>query len=319
MSQKTAVIFAGVDALDIAEHRQNILSIPQVCRRIHEAEAILRDLGVPNPALRNVLQSSDADFFSMDLFARVQACLAVQVGLFDLYTERYSRPLYFAACSLGDSARLVTSGAAAFKDVIRANFLFGTAAQEISNGALVRVRTTQLLTEDEFASLHEFDLSVAVHQTPRHFLVAGHVADLHRWSKSLDRKIEYVKPLYNYPLHSKLMQPAYEKVLAVFKDREALTWQGQIISSTLKKVINTTEDLREDSTTNMIGAVRWWQTYQWMINDLGIEKVVNIGPTPTLLLFAERIPVNKQPTFFDVMSELSQPGQSVGLTQASQT
>ena len=53
----------------------------------------------------------------------------------------------------------------------------------------------------------------------------------------------------------------------------------------------------------MIGAVRWWQTYQWMVEKLGVEKFVNIGPADTLLRFAERIPVHNKITLMDSLQD----------------
>lgn len=299
MKIKTAAIFAGIDALDVEEHRLSAFAIPEVRRRVLEAEEALNKFGAEVTSIQCILQSRDAEYFSLDLFARTIACIAVQVGLFDKYIASNPTPEYFAACSLGDSARLVASGAASFEEVIVGNYLFGKAAKKIKDGAIIRVRSKVPMDPSSLSFLEHFGLSVAVYQTPRHFLVAGQISDLQNWAAISDPRIDQIKPLYEYPLHSKLMRPAFEEIYPMVDSQSERTWSGHLISAALIKVLRTTEDIRLDAAANTMGTVHWHQTYRWMVDDLGVEQFVNIGPTPTLLLFAARTPVSQAPLFRD--------------------
>lgn len=297
MQRRTAVIFAGVDALDVEEHRFSVFSIPEVRQQVLQAEEILEGLGEKPGLLQGILHSRDSEYFSLDLLSRVPACIAVQTGLYNKYIKSNPAPDFFAACSLGDSARLVASGAASFEEVITGSYTFASAAKKIQNGIIVRVRAKIPMAQNDFSFLEHFGLSVAVFQTPRHFLVAGQVSDLQKWAAVGDPRIDQIIPLYSYPLHSKFMKPAYEEVFPLVQSQRERTWSGELISSALKKVIHTMEDLRTDVEANMIGTVHWSQTFQWMVNDLGVDQFVNIGPAPTLLLFAARTPVKQYPVF----------------------
>lgn len=302
MQNKTAVIFAGVDALDVEEHRLNVFSIPEVRQRVLEAEEILENLGEKTSLIQTILQSPDSEYFSLDIFSRVHACIAVQIGLYEKYIASHPIPDFFAACSLGDSARLVASGAVSFHEIIHGSFLFANSAKKIKNGAIVRVKTKIPINQKDLSFLEHFGLSVAVYQTPRHFLVAGQVSDLQKWASIKDPIIDQIKPLYPYPLHSKLMKPAFDEVYPLVDTQSERHWSGQLISSSLKKIIRSTEDLRADAEANTTGTVHWTQTFQWMVDDLGVNEFINIGPAPTLLLFAARTPVSKEPLFKNGLS-----------------
>ena len=140
---------------------------------------------------------------------------------------------------------------------------------------------------------------MAIFQTTRHFLVAGQNSDLQKLLEFKNPLFDQIKPLYSYPLHSKFMKPAYDEVYPLIDSQSDRSWSGQLVSAALKKVIFSMADLRADAEANTMSTVHWSQTYQWMVDELGVEQFINIGPAQTLLLFAARTPVKRVPEFID--------------------
>ncbi|MDG0815957.1 ACP S-malonyltransferase [Bdellovibrio svalbardensis] len=299
---KTAVMFAGIDALDTEALRFSTLQIPEVQRRVQQAHKFLWEETAGQVSLKDYMVSSEADF-QAQLPLKAFICAAAQIGLFDRYLKTNSAPDYLVGCSLGDAARTVCSGAMSFEEMLYGTYLFGREGDKVTDGSVVCCKSLlSPLSAEEIQEIEACGLDIAVYQTPVHFLVVGKNDVLHAWAADLKNQQRYlIRPLCNRPLHSHAMTGAMTSTLTHFGSFKINHWNIPMVSSTHRKVIETPEDLRVDMNSNMTGAVHWSSTYMWMVDELQVNRFVNIGPARTMIKFCERTPTAKSVELMDCM------------------
>jgi hypothetical protein len=112
-----AVVFQGLNALDFIDIRANVVRIPEVTKRISEAQKSWDASGANSLDLCNFIASEDRVFLG-NIRLKSMASAIVQVGLFDRYLRFHQRPNIFVGNTNGDSAMLVTSGKISFSEMI---------------------------------------------------------------------------------------------------------------------------------------------------------------------------------------------------------
>lgn len=304
---KTAVMFAGIDALDIEALRFSTLQIPEVQRRVQQAHNFLWGESGGAISLKNYMVSSEAEF-QAQLPLKAFICAAAQIGLFDRYLKSHEAPDYLVGCSLGDAARTVCSGAMSFEDMLYGTYLFGREGDKVTTGSVVCAKSLlSPLSPDEVMEIESLGLDIAVYQTPIHFLVVGNNDVLQAWATSTKTQERFlIRPLCNRPLHSKAMTGSMHSTLSHFGGLKINHWTIPLVSTAHCKLIETMDDLRADINSNMTGAVHWWPTYRWMVEELEVTRFVNIGPAKTLIKFCERTPTNRPVELIDCMDHLTQ-------------
>lgn len=288
----TAIMFAGADALDTREHRIAASRNPKVLQRLEEASAVWQAYTSDSQPLHDFLVAEDQAFHS-HFAKKAICCTAVQVGLYDSVAALSFVPNFLIGCSLGDTARTVCSGACAFEEAILGIAHFGIHGESIQGGAILQLKYASPATPADLTSLKAHGLSVAVYQTPQLLLAAGPeeaVQALQEECKSNPRM--RARYLYNKPLHSSWMEAAAHKVALGDRVREGMRWKIRMISTTLKRPIESAQDLHDDLAQNMTGTVYWYQSIQEAVSKFQIRKLVNIGPSRTLLAFLERTPLS---------------------------
>jgi [acyl-carrier-protein] S-malonyltransferase len=301
---KTALMFAGVDALDLENHRKTLLTCPEVRGRLKEAQGVLESFVEDCPDLTQFMALENERFHS-DFTLKSICATASQVGLYDRWVQTHAAPDFILGCSLGDNARTICSGAVSFETILKGTYLFGSAGQAIQGGAMIRVRAPESLTPDEEKGVSDYGLTIAVHQTPRHFLISGPKSNGELWVKEEANKRGYkTQLLHDKPLHSPHMKSALSAVQKSFGGELSRGWNIPMVSTVFKKIIRGDSALRADLEQNMTGSVKWWQSFQWMIEELGISSVVNVGPVTTLISFVERTPLSNSIQILDAAAEV---------------
>lgn len=304
---KSAYIFSGIDGLDSMKDRIHVLTLPAVADRIVQAQKII-DRVTPNFNLVSFIASPN-DVFKKDITLQTLAVTVVQIGLFDLFQSKDGRPDYLMGCSLGDIARTYCAGAVDFDVVVEGSWNYHLSAKSIEGG-LYHVKSLEgSLTEEMIQEIQAQNLYYAVHQTPQHFLVAGSYENLEKW-RALESEIKRyrINPLYDKPLHSPMMNSTTENIHNLYSHtlKSADQWKFKMVSSTHLKVLNTKEDLLADMTDNFNSTVLWMQAVQFATHELAVTRFVNVGPGNTLLLFAERTPVNRPIELVNFLAENAQ-------------
>ncbi len=112
-----AIVFNGSNSLDFTDIRSQVIRIPEVCARIHEAQKVWDSLDEVSFNFNNYLMSEDKTYLSQPKMRNLSSAI-VQVGLFDRYVKRFHRPQYVFGNLNGDSALLVCAGQSSFEDMI---------------------------------------------------------------------------------------------------------------------------------------------------------------------------------------------------------
>lgn len=117
--QNICLLFAGRRGLDDLKTRDSILRIPEVSRKLKEAQKILEQtLGtVIRVDLYSYVQSSNEEFNSKPSLKSLVAAV-VQIGLFDRFVKYRSRPQFLVGRVNGCSAMKVCAGLQNMSDLI---------------------------------------------------------------------------------------------------------------------------------------------------------------------------------------------------------
>lgn len=310
MNTKTAYIFSGIDGLDALADRLKVLSIAEVQQRLSQAQSILHREQIAFD-LMHFISSSDENY-KKDLTLQALAVSVVQIGLFDYFVKASGQPEYLMGCSLGDIARTYCAGAVEFDVLVIGCWKYHLAASHIQGAAyhvksLAGEATSHMLEEIQQHGVH-----LAVHQTPRHFIVSGDVQKLEEWRLKEQSNDRYqIRPLYDKPLHSPMMNGVTEHLSNLYSHtlKPSDQWKYKLISSTAPRVIANQEDLFADMIENFNSTVFWMQALQFAVSELGITKFVNVGPAQTLVLFAQRTPLSNEVEFVDQLAEAREGSQ----------
>ncbi len=116
---KGAVVFNGINALDFHAVRCNVVRIPEVVKRLRDAQRIWDDVEcLEGLELANFIASDDEVFLG-NIRLKSLASAIVQVGLYDRYIKAFGVPECLIGSINGDSALAVAVGLYSFEDMIR--------------------------------------------------------------------------------------------------------------------------------------------------------------------------------------------------------
>ena len=126
----SAVLFKGDNSLDFAEVREQILRVPEVLGRIHEAQAIWDEAGLDPVNFYATMTCDDEGFFASSCLKSL--CLAiVQVGLYDRYLRKNQQPEFVVGNIRNDSPALVAAGIKSFRQLILGSRVAGVEEEEM--------------------------------------------------------------------------------------------------------------------------------------------------------------------------------------------
>lgn len=117
MSEAKVVLFNEAKVLDLQEIRANVLRIPDVSRRVREAQAILDRETIGNFDLNTHIASEDRVFFSN--LKLKQVCHAIiQLGLYDRMLRFHTGSHWLVGNMSGFTALKVLTGQLSFEDLV---------------------------------------------------------------------------------------------------------------------------------------------------------------------------------------------------------
>jgi hypothetical protein len=114
---RDCVVFNGVSSLEVQEIRVNVVRIPEVIKRIHQAQQVWDEHHRESFDLANFMASDDRIFLS-NIKLKSLASAIVQIGLYDRYLRWHREPEFFVGDSTGDSPVLVATGQKLFSQLI---------------------------------------------------------------------------------------------------------------------------------------------------------------------------------------------------------
>ncbi len=287
-----AVMFAGADAMTDMPLTLSALAVPEV-------QKLLEQFGL--------FQGLDIIFEKMyvEPFPALAASVLTQVGLFQAFLKQNSSKLILVGCSMGDLAKLICAKAMDIEGALVGIEKFTKGLKDIEPGSIIHIKTELKRGIEFHEGLLAYGLFMAMDQTDHDCLIAGKQADLLKWqSENRIARASKQQIILPYPLHSPLMKPAYDKLEKVFKARAFSPPIYPITSSVSPGTVLNSENIQDDLKQNILGQVRWQESFQWMNKSLGIKEFVNIGPVATLKILANRISTHSPFSIIDLVETI---------------
>ena len=286
---KTAFLFAGQGAQKLGMARDLYDQYPIVKETYDQASRVLG---------YDVRYLIDQDEEKLNQTRYTQpAILTTSVAIYRLLVEKGLQPDMVAGLSLGEYSALVAAGSLDFEDAValiakRGQFM-ETAAPAGTCKMVAVMNTDVALIEEacEKASDKGY-VKPANYNTPAQIVIGGDVA-------AVDAAVDYLKeagakrliPLnVSGPFHTALLKPASEKLALELETVDFQEFQVPLVGNTEAKVMEK-EQIKSLLARQVMEPVRFYESIDTM-KELGLTKVIEIGPGKVLSGFLKKIDKN---------------------------
>ena len=225
------------------------------------------------------------------------AILTTSVAIYRLLGEKGLQPDMVAGLSLGEYSALVAAGSLDFEDAValiakRGQFM--ETAAPAGTGKMVAVMNTDVALIEEVCekASDKGYVKPANYNTPAQIVIGGDVV-------AVDAAVDYLKeagakrliPLnVSGPFHTALLQPASEKLAMELETVDFQDFQIPLVGNTEAKVMEK-EQIKSLLARQVMEPVRFYESIDTM-KELGLTKVIEIGPGKVLSGFLKKIDKN---------------------------
>ena len=286
------LMFPGFDALEKNNYRKKAFSLELVHKQIMATQKLIDNFKIKNIYLKEFMEGEVVD---NRLYVKhmLLATLATQVGLFKHYLTNGNKIDYLLGMSLGDVARNTCSGALSFENAVLGILKFSHHLMFMNQGVsalIILPKDINICRDEELLKLKKYQLEVSVYQTSFQALIVGEKENIKNWQEEIANELQIeVKNAYPYPLHSCLM----DKVSFSFgKDINQSSYGKPAIpiySTIFVRSIDRTIDLINENIQNINSSVKFCQTIDCISLKYPNAYMVNMGPSPLLNRFIERM------------------------------
>jgi [acyl-carrier-protein] S-malonyltransferase len=286
---KTAFLFAGQGAQKLGMARDLYDQYPIVKETFDTASRVL------GYDVRDLIDH-DEEKLNQTRFTQ-PAILTTSVAIYRLLVEKGLQPDMVAGLSLGEYSALVAAGSLDFEDAValiakRGQFM--ETAAPAGTGKMVAVMNTDLALIEEACekASDKGYVKPANYNTPAQIVIGGDVA-------AVDAAVDYLKeagakrliPLnVSGPFHTALLQPASEKLALELETVDFHDFQVPLVGNTEAKVMEK-EQIKSLLARQVMEPVRFYESIDTM-KELGLTKVIEIGPGKVLSGFLKKIDKN---------------------------
>ena len=224
------------------------------------------------------------------------AILTHSMAAFRLMQENGIKPEYAAGLSLGEYSALTASGVFEMKDAVRLvrqrGRLMADAAPS-GTGAMSAI----LGLEDTIAEQACADASTdhetvicANYNAPGQIVISGAVAAVERAEQlCLARGAKRAMRLQvSGPFHSQYMKPAAEALRPILEETARSPFTFPVVTNVTAEVIPSASSVAPVLFAQIQSPVRWTQSIQ-MLDSLGVDTYIEIGPGRTLCALVKKI------------------------------
>ena len=286
---KTAFLFAGQGAQKLGMARDLYDQYPIVKETYDQASRVL------GYDLRDLIDQ-DEEKLNQTRYTQ-PAILTTSVAIYRLLVEKGLQPDMVAGLSLGEYSALVAAGSLDFEDAValiakRGQFM--ETAAPAGTGKMVAVMNTDVALIEEVCekASDKGYVKPANYNTPAQIVIGGDVA-------AVDAAVDYLKeagakrliPLnVSGPFHTALLQPASEKLAMELETVDFQDFQIPLVGNTEAKVMEK-EQIKSLLARQVMEPVRFYESIDTM-KELGLTKVIEIGPGKVLSGFLKKIDKN---------------------------
>ena len=286
---KTAFLFAGQGAQKLGMARDLYDQYPIVKETYDQASRVL------GYDLRDLIDQ-DEEKLNQTRYTQ-PAILTTSVAIYRLLVEKGLQLDMVAGLSLGEYSALVAAGSLDFEDAValiakRGQFM--ETAAPAGTGKMVAVMNTDVALIEEACkkASDKGYVKPANYNTPAQIVIGGDVA-------AVDAAVDYLKeagakrliPLnVSGPFHTALLQPASEKLALELETVDFQEFQIPLVGNTEAKVMEK-EQIKSLLARQVMEPVRFYESIDTM-KELGLTKVIEIGPGKVLSGFLKKIDKN---------------------------
>ena len=222
--------------------------------------------------------------------------LCASVAVQKIWGQQISiTPKYMAGHSFGEYTALVCSGALNFETAVPLARYRGEVMQHAvpeGQGAMAAVLGLENSKVTEVcAEVSQGQVVEAVNfNAPGQVVIAGDFDAVNRAidaSKAAGAKRAVILPL-SVPSHSKLMQPAAEKLREYLNDINVQSSKIKVLQNADVKSYENSQDIKDALYRQLFNPVRWAETIQYMIST-GTQTFIELGPGKVLTGLNKRI------------------------------
>ena len=286
---KSAFLFAGQGAQKLGMARDLYDQYPIVKETFDTASRVLG---------YDVRDLIDHDEEKLNLTRFTQpAILTTSVAIYRLLVEKGLQPDMVAGLSVGEYSALVAAGSLDFEDAValiskRGQFM--ETAAPAGTGKMVAVMNTDLALIEEACekASDKGYVKPANYNTPAQIVIGGDVA-------AVDAAVDYLKEAgakrlislnVSGPFHTALLKPASEKLALELENVDFQDFQVPLVGNTEAKVMETNQ-IKSLLARQVMEPVRFYESIDTM-KELGLTKVIEIGPGKVLSGFLKKIDKN---------------------------
>ena len=286
---KSAFLFAGQGAQKLGMARDLYDQYPIVKETFDQASRVL------GYDLRDLIDH-DEEKLNQTRYTQ-PAILTTSVAIYRLLVENGLQPDMVAGLSLGEYSALVAAGSLDFEDAValiakRGQFM--ETAAPAGTGKMVAVMNTDVALIEEACekASDKGYVKPANYNTPAQIVIGGDVA-------AVDAAVDYLKeagakrliPLnVSGPFHTALLKPASEKLALELETVDFQEFQVPLVGNTEAKVMEK-EQIKSLLARQVMEPVRFYESIDTM-KELGLTKVIEIGPGKVLSGFLKKIDKN---------------------------
>ena len=286
---KTAFLFAGQGTQKLGMARDLYDQYPTVKETFDQASQVL------GYDLRDLIDQ-DEEKLNQTRYTQ-PAILTTSVAIYRLLVEKGLQPDMVAGLSLGEYSALVAAGSLDFEDAValiakRGQFM--ETAAPAGTGKMVAVMNTDVALIEEACqkASDKGYVKPANYNTPAQIVIGGDVA-------AVDAAVDYLKeagakrliPLnVSGPFHTALLKPASEKLALELEKVDFQDFQVPLVGNTEAKVMEK-EQIKSLLARQVMEPVRFYESIDTM-KELGLTKVIEIGPGKVLSGFLKKIDKN---------------------------
>ena len=286
---KTAFLFAGQGAQKLGMARDLYDQYPIVKETFDQANRVL------GYNLRDLIDQ-DEEKLNQTRYTQ-PAILTTSVAIYRLLVEKGFQPDMVAGLSLGEYSALVAAGSLDFEDAValiakRGQFM--ETAAPAGTGKMVAVMNTDVALIEEACekASDKGYVKPANYNTPAQIVIGGDVV-------AVDAAVDYLKeagakrliPLnVSGPFHTALLKLASEKLALELEKVDFRDFQVPLVGNTEAKVMEKNQ-IKSLLARQVMEPVRFYESIDTM-KELGLTKVIEIGPGKVLSGFLKKIDKN---------------------------
>lgn len=286
---KFALVFPGQGSQHAGMGRAAAEAYPAVMETLDEAnEALGRDL-------KKLIFSGPEEELNKTINTQ-PAIVAVSIALFRAVQSHVGGAVAMAGHSLGEYSALVASGALKFADalkVVEKRGQFMQQAVPLGVGGMTAVIGLDADTVAQIcadASTGEYKASVANDNCPGQLVISGHVEALEK-AEELAKKAGAKRALrlpVSAPFHCPLMQPAGDRLAEALSEISFKAPSFKVLANVDASAYEAASDIPLKLTRQVSEPVLWQDSIRKLEN-LGVEKFIEVGPGKVLAGLIRRI------------------------------